>query len=613
MTAPHIAAWPDFDFSNFRALMDEVETKFGGNTALFMPADSGRSAFLANKQTTEKNYLTWTHADFWTDVRNLARYFIDYGIGRNEAIAVSSENRVEWIIVYFASVIADRIIVPIDLNIGADEVRTILGESKARLLFASEKLLDKVRDALRSGSGSEGLSSEGPSGPEPCVEAVICFDDLDHIDESVSFSSIMEKAGTPELLQVKLPEAADISEDATAALIYTSGTTGLAKGVMLSHKAIIANANASILSLPIDESDVFVGVLPFHHTYPTTCCIVSPLMVGGAITIIDRLVGHVIIETIRDTGGTVFIGVPILFDKIRAGFEKKLRELPAPTKQIVGTMKGFSGFINRTVKKNPGEKLLGSLREKAGLITLRLMVSGGGPLSKETARFFESLGFTIRQGYGMSENGPLISVNTIDFYKHDSVGLPVKYTDIRISDPNEDGVGEIQVKSPSLMKGYFNNPEATQEMFTDDGYLRTGDLGYFDDDGYLYITGRSKNLIVTSGGKNVYPEEIEQYFDKNPEIAEIMVIGEKESALGGERVAAVVHPDYEYLEEEYGENGKNEEFVNNLIAGIIKQVNSKLPGYKKIDRWIIRTKEFEKTSSKKIKRYLYKNPEDAEV
>jgi long-chain acyl-CoA synthetase len=163
------------------------------------------------------------------------------------------------------------------------------------------------------------------------------------------------------------------------------------------------------------------------------------------------------------------------------------------------------------------------------------------------------------------------------------------------------------------MKGYFNNPEATREMFTDDGYLRTGDLGYFDRDGYLYITGRSKNLIVTSGGKNVYPEEIEQYFDESPEIGEIMVIGEKESALGGERVAAVVHPDYEYLEEEYGENGKNEGFVSNLIAGIIKKVNSKLPGYKKIDRWIIRTKEFEKTSSKKIKRYLYKNPDDAEV
>lgn len=584
----YLAPWPDFDYQNFRYLLDDVSQKYSDNTAIHMPAAAGRSRFLHQSAGSDGKYLKWTYETLAREVKHLASFIIHFGLHQDDRVALLSENRTEWMEVYLATVIGARIIVPIDANITADEVHMILSESGARLLFTSEKLLPKAREAIERGRTT--------------VEEVVCFDDLPEGDQSIAFASIME-----EQWDAELPGPDEIPGNQDAAIIYTSGTTGVAKGVILTHKGIIANANASILSLPIDETDVFVAVLPFHHTYPTTCSFISPLMVGGGVSIVDRIVGQVIIEVTRETGGTILIGVPLLFDKIRQGIEKKLSELPPMKRTLVGGMKTISRAGNRLFKANPGKSLFKSLREKAGLRTLRLLVAGGGPLSQKTADFFQNLGFEMRQGYGMSENGPLIAANTMNYFDNRSVGLPVKYTEVRISEPDEHGVGEIQVKSPSLMKGYFNNPEATKEVMTDDGYLRTGDMGYIDKRGFIYITGRSKNLIVTSGGKNVYPEEIEHYFAESPVVGEVLVLGTGSHGEQDERVAAAVYPDYERLEEEHGKENLSDNFVRDLVQEEIKNVNGKLPGYKKIDEWIIRKEEFEKTSSKKIKRFIYKD------
>lgn len=589
MIKNYIASWPDFDYRNFRLLLDDVTEKFGDNIALYMSSEAGHSAYLDSVERHPKGYLIWRYEALGGTIRHLARCLINFGIGPADRVAIVSENRAEWIIVFFAAVISRRVVVPIDANASADDIKTILSQSGVRLLFASEKLLSKVSTIL----GTE----------ESAVEEIICFDDLSTPDNSISFSSIMEKQW-----EATLPDPKQIDANDTASIIYTSGTTGFAKGVVLSQNGIIANANASILSLPIYEDDVFVGVLPFHHTYPTTCSIVSPLMVGGGIAIVDKVVGNVIIEMVKDTGGSILIGVPLLFDKLCHGIARKLEELAFPVRALLAIMRGFSHAVNTVLHKNPGKILFKGLREKAGLSSLRLMVSGGGPLSTETAAFFQSLGFEIRQGYGMSENGPLIATNTLKHYNNRSVGLPVKYTDIRIAEPDEHGVGEIQVTSPSLMKGYFNNPKATEEAITEDGYLRTGDLGYIDAQGFLYITGRKKNLIVTSGGKNVYPEEIEHYFEGLPFIAEVLVLGERVKGPNDERVKAILYPDYEALHAEYGEEAITVETVHRLMEENVRRVNAKLPGYKKVDSWMIREEEFSKTSSQKIKRYLYKEP-----
>jgi long-chain acyl-CoA synthetase len=210
----------------------------------------------------------------------------------------------------------------------------------------------------------------------------------------------------------------------------------------------------------------------------------------------------------------------------------------------------------------------------------------------------------------MSENSPLISVNTPRHKRNESVGLPVMYTDIKILDPNEDGIGEIAVKSPSLMLGYYENPDATKEVFTEDGYLLTGDLGYRDGDGYLYISGRKKNLIVSSGGKNIYPEEIESHFAQSRTVGEILVVGRREKELGNEHIFAVVVPNYEALAEDHPGREQDDESIGNLVKKEIERVNRTLPGYKKIVDFVLRKEPFEKNAQQKIRRFLYKSYEE---
>jgi long-chain acyl-CoA synthetase len=233
-------------------------------------------------------------------------------------------------------------------------------------------------------------------------------------------------------------------------------------------------------------------------------------------------------------------------------------------------------------------------------------VAGGGPLNLATADYFDDLGWYIVQGYGMSENGPLITTNTMKYKNNRSAGLVVKNTELRIDEPNADGIGEILVRSPSMMKGYFNNPEATADCFTSDGWLRTGDLGYRDSDGYLFISGRRKNLIVTRGGKNIYPEEIEALFAHSRVIKEIMVVGRKSAQNdSSEEVVAVCVPDLETPVEGGTETALSELRIRELIKTEIASANRMLPAYKKIVDFVVRTEEFEKTSSRKVKRYLY--------
>jgi long-chain acyl-CoA synthetase len=238
------------------------------------------------------------------------------------------------------------------------------------------------------------------------------------------------------------------------------------------------------------------------------------------------------------------------------------------------------------------------------------MVAGGGPLSLKTANFFDSFGFNMVHGYGMSENSPLISVNTPWHKRNASVGLPVKYTDVKILEADAEGVGEIAVKSPSIMLGYYENPEATAEMFTEDGYLRTGDLGYLDEQGFIYINGRKKNLIVSSGGKNVYPEEIEAHFANSRVIGEILVVGRKEKEYGGEQIFAVVVPNRELLAQDHPGREHDGAFIKDLVKREIEVVNRTLVGYKKITDFTLRGEPFEKNAQQKIRRFLYKNYEN---
>jgi long-chain acyl-CoA synthetase len=407
-----------------------------------------------------------------------------------------------------------------------------------------------------------------------------------------------------------LPPPDSINPNDPASIVFTSGTTGFAKGVTLSHRNIIANTSAAIRILEPTHKDVFMDVLPLHHTYPTTCTFMAPVACGIPVVIAEKIVGKVVIDDVRDAGVTYLIAVPLLFDKVMTAIEAGYNKLPGIVRGPLNVLRAIALAEAKKGRPEFGQKVFRFIRKKASLHSVRLMVAGGGPLNPKTADFFDSLGFNIVHGYGMSENSPLISVNTPHHKRNESVGLPVSYTDVKILDVGEEGIGEIAVKSPSVMLGYFENEEATKEVITEDGYLLTGDLGCRDEDGFIYIKGRKKNLIVSSGGKNIYPEEIETHFHNSRIIGEILVVGRKEPSYGGEQIFAVTVPNFDALKEDHPGKENDDAFIHDLIKKEIEEVNRTLPGYKKISDFMLRKEPFEKNAQQKIRRFLYKSYEN---
>ncbi|MDR2102671.1 MAG: AMP-binding protein [Treponema sp.] len=570
----YIADWPDMPYPNFIAWLDDLEARWKDKTAIF---------YRSGKQT---GFTTWSFTKLARESRRIGRGLLAAGLKKGDRVALWAENRPEWMAVWLGAAIASLVIVPIDFLVSESECTNILKITQARAFFYSQ----------RKREYAEGLASRGIA-----LNALVCFDqEGDH-----AYTAFGEHADGQ-----SLPVVRDIAEQAPVSIVFTSGTTGFAKGVTLHHKGIIANTSAAIRSLRAYSNDVFINVLPLHHTYPTTCSFLAPLSVGAATIIVEKLVGKVVIDDIRDAGGTFLIAVPLLYDKVKAAIEQKYNQLPGIVRGPLDVLRKIS--LARAKKGKPafGRAALWIIRKKANLASIRMMVAGGGPLNPKTADFFDSLGFNIVHGYGMSENSPLISVNTPWHKRNASVGLPVKYTDVKIIDQNEEGIGEIVVKSPSIMLGYYGDPKSTREMFTEDGYLKTGDLGYRDEEGFIYINGRKKNLIVSSGGKNVYPEEIEAHFEGSRVVGEVLILGRKEQEFGGEQIFAVVVPHYEALAQDYPGKEKDEAFVKELVKKEVERINRTLVGYKKISDFTIRHEPFEKNAQQKIRRFMYKNYEN---
>ncbi|MDR2445118.1 MAG: AMP-binding protein, partial [Spirochaetaceae bacterium] len=439
----YMADWPDLSFPNFIAFLDWCEREHGAKNAIFYRGER------------EKNFDIWTFQRLAAESRRIARGLLKQGLLKGDRVALWAENRPEWIAVWLGAAIAGCVIVPVDFLIGEEECLNILKLTEPGAFFFSSRKADLVA-SLASKTGKTGI--------------------LVQIAGNSDFSNFGRDAEDQ-----GLPSVDDVKEQDPVSIVFTSGTTGLAKGVTLSHNGIIANASAATRMLrPIPE-DIFINVLPLHHTYPTTCSFAAPFSMGLPTIIVSRLVGQVVIDDIRDAGGTFLIAVPLLYEKVMAAIDSKYRKTPVVVRAVLDLLRKIA--LAEAKKGNPyfGKKVFHFIRKKAGFASINIMVAGGGALNPKTADFFDSFGFNIVHGYGMSENGPLVSVSTPWHKRNESVGLPVKYTDVKIVDQNEDTRevdtgrhGEIIVKSPSLMLGYYKNPEATAEMFTKDGYLKTG-------------------------------------------------------------------------------------------------------------------------------------------
>lgn len=538
-------------------------------------------------------------------VKALAAGLIARGIQPGDRVGILSENRPEWGMAYFASLYIGAVNVPLDSLLKPTEISHIIRESGARCVVISGRFI------------SDFISEEIHA---PSLDFIVNMDDMPSDDnnpvlEVFTFSHLVELGRDVELIAGE----ADIHD--TVALLFTSGTTGQSKGVMLTHHNILSDIYFMLTFIDFYTYDNFLSVLPIHHAFECTCGFMVPLAGGASITYARSLKSREIIEDIKNNGCTIILGVPLLFEKMYKGLLRAIENKPARTRLMFNTGLGAVKFLKNTLGYNAGGFVFRSLREKAGLSSLRLLISGGAPLPPETGRGFELLGIKFLQGYGLTETSPVLTVNPPEKPKHDSIGVPIPGAELKIDDPDANGIGEILARGPMIMKGYYKNKEATREVMTGDGWFRTGDSGFVDNEGYYYIMGRKKNLIVTRAGKNIYPEEIEAVLIRSPYIAEVLVMGKsrlRQKAVSSsgtdsqlvEEVEAVVVPDYEFIEQQAELLGKDytEDELRRIIKEEISTLCLDIADYKRVKSFKIREDEFNKTSTKKIKRYLFVGP-----
>ncbi len=505
----------------------------------------------------------------------------EIGLKERDHIAVIGENRVQWGITYLTAMTFNMVIVPIDKNLTTNEILNIIHESDAKAIVFSntfkEMLLEKKSSLMK-------------------LKYLISMDDDKSTDENFSMMELIESQNA---YVDNLPE---IDPSEMAEIIFTSGSLGRAKGVMLSQKNLAANLMAMTSMIKIFPEDRFLSVLPIHHTYECTCGFLCPLYAGASAHYARSL--KTVVDDLQKVKATILLGVPLLYDKMFKRIYKGIQEDKIKSK-IVPPLVKLTNIADAIGWKSAKKIIFSELHNKFGG-SIRLFIAGGAAPDPKVAKGLREFGFNFVQGYGLTETAPIVALNRLYAFKDNAAGLPLPGVQIKINNPDADGVGEIFIKGDNVMLGYYKNPQLTQEAF-ENGWFKTGDLGFFDEDGFLHIAGRKKNVIIANNGKNVFPEEIEDLLNRSPFIQECMVYGEKDEKHD-EVIAAQIVTDAEAFIE-YSEKNNVQitpELVNNIISEEIKKVNKELANYKQIRKFYIRDTEFEKTTTQKIKRYLVK-------
>ncbi|MCL4305413.1 AMP-binding protein [bacterium] len=535
--------------------------------ALFRAAAAKRSAepFLQYRKGEEIFRLTY--GDVLTKIEGRARSLLHAGLQKNDRIALLGENSSDWVIAYLAILQAGCIVVPIDSLMPLAEILHVLELSDASLVLCSERFVTQLQEIQDK---------------QKHLVRVECFTQVTGAEDDANLEDV----------------PFDRRPTDVAAVIFTSGTTGHSKGVVLTHENLISNVLACCEVCEIEAEDNFLLLLPLHHTFASTVTMLLPIAKGARATLATSFRSRDVIDDIRICGVSVLVGVPQLFENIKIGILRAVDSSSTMKQTLFYALMWISQCI-RPLGLNPGRTLFKSLRVKAGLSSVRLMVSGGAALPVVVNKFFESLGFVLVQGYGLTETSPVLCVNPPARNKIGSVGPALRGVTLRIKDPNQAGIGEVCARGPNIMQGYYENPDATSRVLQE-GWLHTGDAGYLDRDGYLYLTGRLKNVIVTSAGKNVYPEEIEAKLMAEEAISDALVLAVERKGGRGEKLCALIKLDDEYVQLHSSQKSPEE-----IATEVIRRYNSSSPAYQNIREWRLLEGEFEKTSTRKIKRFLY--------
>lgn len=548
--------------SRVLALINNRVEKFADRTAFRM------------KDGTETRSLTF--GELSGQAVKAASYFMEAGVKRGDRIAILGESCPEWAIAFFGAVRAGATIVPLDVKLTETELTSILSNCLPSLLVCSEKhigVAQKLQQKIDS------------------VREIVLFD-RDKATESNSSHKILS-----ELEPKTQSQGLERSEDEVALIVYTSGTTGSPKGVMTTFGNIIFQINSFEEIIDLTENDKFLSILPLNHLFELTGGFLGILNMGATVCFCHSLFPQEIIKTMREEKITGMVGVPLFFKSLKGGLEREIKKKGAEELQRFQLGLEKAAALPLAERRKLFAPILDALGGE-----LRVLVSGGAPMEEEVANFFERLGIPMLQGYGLTETSPVISGNALRANKVGSVGKPLPGLEVKIDKKQEtDHEGEILTRGPHVMRGYYTREDLTKEVIDNEGWFHTGDLGRLDEDGFLFITGRIKNMIVLGGGKKIFPEEVEACLSQCTLAKEICVIGHKSKEgfkEGTEEVVAVVVPS-DALVAEHKDDAKA---LQKALEKELDELAEHLAPYKRPQRVIVKMDEFEKTATRKIKR-----------
>ena len=513
---------------------------------------------------------TFTYKEAEKKIKEVSYYLLSEGVKKGDKIAVSGKNSPEWAIAYLGVIYAGAIVVPLDYSLKDQEMEHLISFGGVSRLFIDKERIDRIN-----------------------ADCLVAKYSLEPSDDSIF---VLDMNG-----EEREAEKADVKE--TAAILFTSGTTGTPKGVMLSHENLVSDCYLAQGNMNIYSTDVFYAILPIHHAYTMLAVFFESFSVGAATVFGKKLVVSQILKELKEGHVTMFLAVPMLFNKMISALMAGVRKKGIVVYGLIRGMMGVSGVIKKVFGVNIGKKMFGFLLKNLSLEDNRICICGGGPLPASTFKMFNELGIDFVQGYGLTETSPITHLNPTEAYIETSVGRRIPGCEVKIVDPDSDGNGLIYIKGSMVMQGYYNNREATEEVLSDDGWLNTGDVGHQDENGYLYLTGRKKSVIVTEGGKNVFPEEIEDHFQLYDDIDQVCVIGYLlDKAMKSEGIRVLIYPAEKYSKSVGGDKA----VIEKHMAEIVEEVNKELQNYKKITKITVVDAPMPMTSTKKIKRFEVK-------
>ena len=547
------------EFENMKELIYNAVQKYNQKTAFI----------IKHKKEKEVSYENISYTKLLEDINQLGSKFYELGY-QNKRIAIVGRNRYEWVITHLTNLLGGIVSIPLDKELQVDELESCCIRSKAEVLVFDEKYVENIEEIKRRGNTK--------------IESYICMRDILKLKDQGK--EIIE-AGNEEYRKAK------IDNQKMNILLFTSGTTAKSKAVMLSQKNIASNVYSMQLVEDIRKEDVNIAFLPFHHIFGATCMVV--MLAFGVTTVFPDGLRY-IAQNLKEYKVSVFVGVPLLVEAIYKRIEKGI-EKQGKTK-TVKTAKKISNLLLKChidIRKKLFKRILAELGGH-----LRFVISGGAPLDKTVAKGFNELGIQVVQGYGLSETSPVIAAENCKKMKYGSIGFPMENVQLELVNQDEQGVGEIRVKGPNVMLGYYEMEEETKEVLKD-GWFYTGDLAYFDKEGYLFLAGRKKDMIVLKNGKKVFPDELETLVNRIEEVKECIVYGIPDKMDKNDlKLSVKIVYDKDIVDEKYPNISVEE--LENKIWQKIKEINKTFPPYKYIKNMILTNQELIKTTTKKVKR-----------